>query len=84
MLLADPLSRLCAPGDGIYNVSLPGKISTLFLQNMPQQVAERNAMRVSAMQKWRKLISQGKLTSYQELKQRLDENNEELISSHHR
>ncbi len=62
MRLADPLSRLCAPGDGFCDVSLPGKISTLFLQNMPQQVAERNAMRVSAnkdavarmVQKWRK------------------------------
>jgi hypothetical protein len=47
MLLADPLSRLCAPGDGFYDVSLPGKISVL-LQNLPQQVAECKAMRVSA------------------------------------
>ena len=39
MLLADPLSRLCAPGDGFYDVSLPVKISVL-LQNLPQQVAE--------------------------------------------
>ena len=73
MLLADPLSRLCAPGDGFYDVSLPGKINVL-LQNLPQQVAECAAMRVSAnkdtaavariVQKWRKPtnpISQGKL-----------------------
>ena len=92
LLLADPLSRLGALGDGFYDVSLPGKISTLFLQNMTQQVAERNAMRVSANkdtaavarmgQKWRKPtnpISQGKLSSYQEPKQRLDEDNEELV-----
>ena len=43
MLLADPLSRLCAPGDGFYDVSLPGKINVL-LQNLPQQVAECAAM----------------------------------------
>ena len=76
MLLAGPLSRLCAPEDGFYDVALPGKISVL-LQNLPQQVAECNAMRVSAnkdtaavariVQKWRKAtnpISQGKLSSY--------------------
>ncbi len=81
MLLADPLSRLCAPVDGFYDVSLPGKVG-LLLQNLPQQVTECNAMRVSAnkdtaavarmVQKWRKPtnpISQGKLSSYQEPKQ---------------
>jgi hypothetical protein len=47
MLLADPLSRLCAPGDGFYDVSLPGKINVL-LQNLPPQVADCAAMRVSA------------------------------------
>ncbi len=75
MLLADPLSRLCAPGDGFYDVSLPGKINVL-LQNLPQQVAECAAMRLSAnkdtaavariVQKWRKPtnpISQGRLGS---------------------
>jgi hypothetical protein len=89
MLLADPLSRLCAPGDGFYDVSLPVKISVL-LQNLPQQVAECNAMRVSAnkdtaavarmVQKWRKPtnpISQGKLSSYQEPKQQRGEDDEE-------
>jgi hypothetical protein len=47
MLLADPLSRLCAPTEGFYDVSLPRKISTL-LDNLPQQVAECKSMRVSA------------------------------------
>jgi hypothetical protein len=73
MLLADPLSRLCAPSDGFYDVTLPAKIHTL-LENLPPQVAECRAMRVSAnkdtaavsriVQKWRKPtnpISQGKL-----------------------
>ena len=81
MLLADPLSRLCAPGDGFYDVSLPGKINVL-LQNLPVQVPECAAMRVSAnkdtaavarmVQKWRKPtnpVSQGKLGSYHEPKQ---------------
>ncbi len=91
MLLVDPLSRLCAPGDGFYDVSLPGKVSVL-LQNLPQQVAECNAMRVSAnkdtaavarmVQKWRKPtnpISQGKLSSYQEPKQQHGEDDEESV-----
>ena len=85
MLLADPLSRLCAPGDGFYDVSLPGEIKVL-LQNLPQQVAECSAMRVSAnkdtaavvhmAQRWWKPtnpISQGKLSSFQQPKQRQDE-----------
>jgi len=85
MLLADPLSRLCAPGDGFCDVSFPGEINVL-LQNLPQQVAECSAMSVSAnkdtaavvhmVQKWRKPtnpISQGKLSSFQQPKQRQDE-----------
>jgi hypothetical protein len=81
MLLADPLSRLCAPTEGFYDVSLPRKISTL-LDNLPQQVAECKSMRVSTnkdnaavarmVQKWRKStnpISQGRLVSYVEPKQ---------------
>jgi hypothetical protein len=80
MLLADPLSRLCAPSDGFYDVTLPAKIHTL-LENLPPQVAECRAMRVSAnkdtaavsriVQKWRKPtnpISQGKLGSFVEPK----------------
>ncbi len=80
MLLADPLSRLCAPSDGFYDVTLPAKIHTL-LENLPPQVAECWAMRVSAnkdtaavsriVQKWRKPtnpISQGKLGSFVEPK----------------
>jgi hypothetical protein len=82
MLLADPLSRLCAPTEGFYDVSLPRKISTL-LDNLPLQVSECKSMRVSAnkdtaavarmVQKWRKPtnpISQGRLGSYIEPKQR--------------
>jgi hypothetical protein len=63
MLLADPLSRLCAPSDGFYDVSLPAKVNVL-LENLPQQVAECKVMRVFAnkdtvtvarmVQKWRK------------------------------
>ncbi len=63
MLLADPLSRLCAPSDGFYDVSLPAKVNVL-LENLPQQVAECKMMRVFAnkdtaavarmVQKWRK------------------------------
>jgi hypothetical protein len=81
MLLADPLSRLCAPTEGFYDVSLPRKISTL-LDNLPQQVAECKSMRVSAnkdtasvarmVHKWRKPtnpISQGRLGSFVEPKQ---------------
>jgi hypothetical protein len=78
MLLADPLSRLCAPSEGFYDISLPRKISTL-LDNLPQQVSECNSTRVSAnkntaavarmVQKWRKPtnpISQRKLGSFVE------------------
>ena len=82
MLLADPLSRLCAPSDGFYDDTLPAKIHTL-LENLPPQVAECRAMRVSAnkdtaavsriVQRWRKPtnpISQGKLGSFVEPKSR--------------
>jgi hypothetical protein len=92
ILLADPLSRLCAPGDGFYDISLPGKVGEL-LQNLPQQVVECNAMRVSAnkdtaavarmVQKWRKPtnpISQGKLSSYQEPKQQRDDDEETALT----
>jgi hypothetical protein len=39
ILIADPLSRLCAPSDGFYDVSLPSKVHIL-LENFPQQVSE--------------------------------------------
>ncbi len=78
MLLDDPLSRLCAPSDGFYEVTQPAKIHTL-LENLPPQVAECRAMRVSAnkdsaavspiVQRWMKPtnpISQGKLGSFVE------------------
>ncbi len=80
MLLVDPLSKLCAPSEGFYDVTLPSKVYTL-LENLPPQVAECRAMRVSAnkdtaavsriVQKWRKPtnpISQGKLGSFVEPK----------------
>ena len=81
MLLADPLSRLCAPSDGFYDVSLPAKVNVL-LENLPLQVSECKMMRVFAnkdtaavarmVQKWRKPtnpISQGKLGCFAEPKQ---------------
>jgi hypothetical protein len=80
MLLADPLSRLCAPSDGFYDVALPAKVHVL-LENLRPQVAECRTMRVSAnkdtaavsriVQKWRKPtnpISEGKLGSFVEPK----------------
>ncbi len=81
MLLADPLSRLCAPTEGFYDVSLPRKVSTL-LDHLPQQVVECKSMRVSAnkdtaavarmVQKWRKptnpISQKGRLGSYVEPK----------------
>ncbi len=84
MLLADPLSRLCVPSDGFYDVSLPAKVNVL-LENLPQQVAECKAMRAFAnkdtaavtrmAQKLRKPpnpVSQGKLGSFVEPKQNHD------------
>jgi hypothetical protein len=84
MLLADPLSRLCAPSDGFYDVTLPAKVHVL-LENLPPQVADCRTMRVSAnkdtaavsriVQKWRKPtnpISQGKLGSFVEPKSPCD------------
>jgi hypothetical protein len=47
MMLADALSRLCAPSEGFYEVTLPAKIHTL-LENLPPQVAECRAIRASA------------------------------------
>ncbi len=78
MLLADPLSRICAPSDGFYDVELPVKIHGL-LQHLPEEVAVCKTVRVSAnkdtaamarmVQKWRKptnSVGQGRLTSYAE------------------
>ncbi len=75
MLLADPLSRICAPSDGFYDVELPMKIHAL-LQHLPEEVAVCRTIRVSAInkdtaamarmiQKWRKPtnpVAQGRLT----------------------
>ena len=79
MLLADPLSRICAPSDGFYDVELPAKIHAL-LQHLPEEVAVCKTVRVSAnkdtaamarmVQKWRKPtnpVGQGRLTSYTEM-----------------
>jgi hypothetical protein len=90
MLIADPLSRLCAPSDGFYDVSLPAKVNVL-LEDLPQQVVECKTMRVFAytdtaavarmVQKWRKPtnpISQGKLGSFVKPKQWQDIGVEQL------
>jgi hypothetical protein len=63
MLLADPLSRICAPSDGFYDVELPAKIHAL-LQHLPEEVAVCKTVQVSAnkdtaamarmVQKWRR------------------------------
>jgi hypothetical protein len=84
MLLADPLSRLCAPSDGFYDVTLPAKVHIL-LENLPPQVADCRTMRMSAnkdtaavsriVQRWRKPTdpnSQGKLGSFVEPKSRCE------------
>jgi hypothetical protein len=42
-----PFEILWAASEGVYDFSLPGKISTL-LEHLPQQVAECKAMRVSS------------------------------------
>ena len=39
MLFADPLSRICAPSDGFYDVELPAKIHAL-LQHLPEEVQD--------------------------------------------
>ncbi len=78
------LSRLCAPSDGFYDVTLPAKVHIL-LENLPPQVADCRTMRVSAnkdtaavsriVQRWRKPtnpISQGKLGSFVEPKSRCE------------
>jgi hypothetical protein len=91
MLLADPLSRLCAPSDGFYDVSLPAKVNIL-IENLHQLVAECKSMRVFAnkdtaavarmVQKWRKPtnpISQGKLGSFVEPKQWQDADVEQQL-----
>ncbi len=47
MLLADPLSRICAPSDGFYDVELPWKIQAL-LGHLPEEVATCRTIRVYA------------------------------------
>ncbi len=88
--MADPLSRICAPSYGFYDVELPMKIQTL-LSHLPEEVATCRTIRVSAnkdtaamarmVQKWRKPtnpVGQGRLTTYAEAKDSQDGNEENL------
>ena len=76
MIGADPLSRVCAPTSGFYDVSLPQKLASL-LDRLPLQVRNCRNLRLYAnkdsasaarqVQRWRSPtnpVSQGKLTSY--------------------
>ena len=75
MALADPLSRLCSPSGGWYDMTLPSKLATL-LQHLPDRIRNATTVRVHAnkdgaaasrvVQKWRtpkKPISQTQLTA---------------------
>ena len=75
MALANPLSRLCSPSGGLYDMTLPGKLATL-LRHLPPYVRDAKAVRVHTnkdtaaaariVQKWRTLtnpISQTQTTS---------------------
>ena len=53
MYLADPLSRLCSPKGGLYDVTLPGKIATL-LKHLPAHVKTAKTVRVHANKELRK------------------------------
>jgi hypothetical protein len=62
MALADPLSRLCSPSGGLYDMTLPVKLATL-LQHLPKWVKNARNVRVHTnkdtaaarriVQKWR-------------------------------
>jgi hypothetical protein len=63
MLLADPLSTICAPSDGFYDVELPTKIHAL-LQHLPEEVAACKTARVSflltrTLRQWREWSRNG-------------------------
>ena len=75
MALADPLSRLCSPSGGLYDVNLPAKLATL-LRHLPDEVRNAKTVRVHTnkdtaeaariVQKWRiptNPISQTQVTS---------------------
>ena len=75
MALADPLSRLCSPSGGLYDMTLPAKLATL-LKHLPKHVKDAKIMRVHTnkdtaaaariVQKWRtptNPISQSQMTS---------------------
>ena len=75
MLLADPLSRICAPSSGFYDPSLPSKFQAL-CKFLPESVKNIKTIRLYAnkdtaalsrhVQAWRKPtnpISQGRLGS---------------------
>ena len=76
MMLADPLSRVCQPSTGFYDVTLPAKIASV-LKYLPEGV--RNSKNVRAyfnkdtaagsrqIQKWKTSttpVSQGKMCSW--------------------
>jgi hypothetical protein len=75
MMLADPLSRICAPGSGFYDPSLPSKFQAL-TKFLPESVKKMKTIRLYSnkdtmalsrhVQAWRtptNPISQGRLTS---------------------
>ena len=75
MLLADPLSRICAPSSGSYDPSLPSKFQAL-CKYLPESIKNIKTIRLYAnkdtaalsrhIQAWRKPtnpISQGRLGS---------------------
>ncbi len=75
MLLADPLSRICAPSSGFYDPSLPSKFQAL-TKYLPENIKQMKTIRIYAnkdttalsrhVQAWRtpsNPISQGRLSS---------------------
>ncbi len=76
MLLADPLSRICAPSSGFYDPSLPSKFQALTKFLLPESISKMRTIRLYAdkdtaalsrhVQAWRtptNPISQGRLAS---------------------
>ena len=76
MICSDPLSRICSPAQGFFDVNLPRKLTTLF-KYLPQKVKDCVAFRAyfnkdtaagsRLIQKWRSgtnPISQGKMNTW--------------------